>query len=368
MEARSYRLVFAVGQLSTGAARPLQPNGLSVLTDVDGAGSGDAVLISDSAGSVSAVSMFIAAADAVAFKTNTVPVTISFTSASVLPAGRRIDIVLPANYFEGPANPAVSIVMVPSVVGAVMPTATCTLATAPQCVIACVTAGSIMEARSYRLVFAVGQLSTGAARPLQPNGLSVFTTVDSFGSGLSPALFTHSIVFENVADLFSQKRTLGAVNVSFFLSNPLPAGGRITIHLPNGFFTASPQPLASVISSGDPPAVTCTLSPSSIICTTSLRAIASGVIVLRFLPATLTTGIGMSATTNAFKIETSAEAASPAAVTPAIADAKVRNMPLSPHTLAVDSHVLAFCVIIFSVMNNVTHSLDAKCEYDNERG
>jgi hypothetical protein len=105
---------------------------------------------------------------------------------------------------------------------------------------------------------------------------------------------------------------------------------------------------------------------SSIICTTSLRAIASGVIVLRFLPATLTTGIGMSATTNAFKIETSAEAASPAAVTPAIADAKVRNMPLSPHTLAVDSHVLAFCVIIFSVMNNVTHSTDARCEYDNE--
>jgi hypothetical protein len=309
-------------------------------------------LLQEIAAQLSQVSMFLAAADAVAFKTNTAPVTFSFTSANVLPAGKPINIILSANYFEGPANPAVSIVMVTPVVGVVVPTATCTLAAAPQCVIACTTAGGIMEARSYRLVFGVGQLSTGAARPLQSNGLSVSTTVDSFGSGLSPALFTHSIVFENASDLFSQKQTSGAVNVSIFLSNPLLAGGRITIHLPNGFFTASPQPLASVISSGDPPAVTCTLSPSTIICTTSLRAIASGVIVLRFSPGTLTTGIGMSATTNAFKIETSAEAASPAAVTPVIADGKVRNTILSPHKLAVDSHVLAF--IIFSVMNNLT--------------
>ncbi len=272
--------------------------------------------------------MSMAAADAVAFKTNTEPVTFAFTSARVLQAGQRITITLPANYFEGRANPFVSVVSVNPVLGVAIPNVTCTLVATPQCIITCVTAGSILEARSYRMVFGVGQLSTGPALAQQTNGLAISTTVDGVGFGASPTKKTHSIVFQNVLDMFSQKRTSGFVDVTFFPSTLLPAGGRVTIHLPNQLFTANPQPMATVLSSGDPPTVACALSASSIICTTSIRALTPGVVVLRFLPATLTTGISRSETSNLFRIETSAEAATNASVTPAIADGRVRFLVL----------------------------------------
>jgi hypothetical protein len=275
---------------------------------------------------ITQVSMSLAVADAVAFKTNAAPVTFSFTSARVLPAGQRITIALPANYFEGRANPVGTVVSVNPVAGVAMPTLTCALVTTPQCVISCVTAGSILEARSYRVVFDVEQLSTGSARAQQTNGLTISTTVDDVGVGASPTLLLCSIVFENVADLYSQKRTSGFVNVSFFVTNLLPAGGRITIHLPNGFFTASLQPSATVFCSGDAPSVSCTLFTNSIICTTSIHALRPGYVVLRFMPATLTTGISRNETRDVFKIETSSEAGPAAFVTPAIAAGRVRML------------------------------------------
>jgi hypothetical protein len=311
------------------------------------------ILLQGTQAQMSQVSMVLAAADAVAFKTNTAPVTFSFTSARVLPVGQRITIALPASYFEGRANPAVTIVSVNPVVGVIMPTATCALVTTPQCVITCVTAGHILEARSYRMVFDAGQLSTGPALAQQTNGLTISTTVDGPANGVSSAKdnFTHSIAFENISDLFSQKRTSGAVNVTFFLSTPLPAGGRITIHLPNGFFTANLQPIATIFCLGDAPTVACSLSANSIICTTFLRALTPGVVVLTFLPATLTTGISRNETSNIFRIETSSEAASVASVTPAIASGRVRihPPPSSPWLL-----------------NCITLPADGKCLYGNE--
>jgi hypothetical protein len=286
-----------------------------------------ATLIDGIRAQVSLVTMSLAAADAIAFKTNAAPVTFSFTSARVLPAGQGITISLPASYFVDRANPAVSVVNVNPVQGAVAPTATCALVVAPQCTITCLTAGSALDAAAHRLVFGAGQLSTGAARAVQATGLAISTSFDSVAFAASTAIFTHFIIFQNDFDRVSQKRTSGSVNVTFFLGLTLPAGGRITIHLPHRYFSASPEPVASVFCIGLAPIVTCALSALSITCTTSVRNLESGFVTLRFLPGTLTTGNSRNETNDSFKIEISEQAAtvvSAASVTPAIAAGRVR--------------------------------------------
>jgi hypothetical protein len=304
----------------------VQANGFTIATTVDNAGSGNTFLISGSDGSAcSAVSMSMATSDAVAFKTNAAPVTFSFTSARVLPAGQHITITLPASFFVGRETPAVMIVNVNAVNGVVAPNATCALVTAPQCVIICTTAERALEAAAHRLVFGAGQLSTGAARAVQANGFTIATTVDSVFAGSLPAIVIHSLVFQNEFDLFAHKRTSGSVNISFFNHVPLPAGGRITIHLPTGFFSGTIQPVAYVICAGDAPVVACSLFAASINCTTSVKILGNGPITLMFLPATLTTGVSRSETTDLFKIETSVDVSTAASVTPAIAPGRVRN-------------------------------------------
>ena len=306
-------------------------NGVSIQTTVDNAGSGNSAAIGNSDGTaVSAVSMTLATTDAVAFKTSTAAVTFSFTTARVLPAGQRITVTLPANYFVARTNPAVTIVIVNPGQGVVAPTATCTLASVS---ITCVTADSALEAGAHRLVFGAGQLSTGAALVAQVNGLAISTSVDNVASGFSAAIVVHSIIFENALDLFSQKRTSGAVNISFVLQTTLPAGGSITVQLPNGFFTAVAQPVASIFCSGDVPSISCALAAASITCTTSNRNLVPGLITLRFLPSTLTTGIARDVT-NELKIQTSVDAATAGSVTPAIAAGKVRM-----HTCCFELHI-----------------------------
>lgn len=288
-------------------------------------------MITNALAQVSDVSMSMATSDAVAFKTNAAPVSFSFTSARVLPAGQHITITLPASFFVGRETPAVVIVNVNASV--VAPNATCALVTAPQCVITCTTAGRALEAAAHRLVFGAGQLSTGAARAVQANGFTIATTVDSVFAGSLPAIVIHSLVFQYDFDLFAHKRTSGTVNISFFNQVPLPAGGRITIHLPTGFFSGTVQPVAYVICAGDAPAVACSLFAASINCTTSVRILGNGPITLTFLPATLTTGVSRSETTDLFKIETSADVPTTASVTPAIATGRVRNYAPLTHLL-----------------------------------
>ena len=283
-----------------------------------------AAIVQYTKGQISLVSMSLAAADAVAFKTNAAPVTFSFTSARVLPAGQQIVITLPASYFVDRANPAVLVVNANAVQGVVAPTATCALVTVPACTITCVTAGSALEAGAHRLVFGAGQLSTGAARGVQLNGLTISTTVDRSASSSAPSIFIHSILFETQSDLFAHKRTSGSVNITFYLGTVLPAGGRITIHLPNGFFVANAQPVAQLVHVGDAPLISCALSAVSIICTTSNRNLEPGFIVLRFVSGALTTGISRSETNDLFKIETSVEASTVASFTPALATGRVR--------------------------------------------
>jgi hypothetical protein len=323
--AGAHRLLFGAGQLSTGAARGVQLNGLTISSSVDNAGSGSTGLIANSDGSVmAAVSMSLAAADAVAFKTNAAPVTFSFTSARVLPAGQHVTITLPASYFVDRPNPAVLVVTVNAVQGVVAPTATCTLVTVPACTITCMTAGSALDAGAHRLVFGAGQLSTGAARGVQLNGLTISSSVDRSASSSSPSIFIHSILFESQSDLFAHKQTSGSVNISFFCRIVLPAGGRITIHLPNGFFVANSQPLAQLALVAGAPAIMCAISAVSIICTTSNRNLEPGLSILRFVSGTLTTGISRSETNDSFKIETSVEASTVASFTPALATGRVR--------------------------------------------
>jgi hypothetical protein len=140
----------------------------------------------------------------------------------------------------------------------------------------------------------------------------------------------HSIVFEDVTDLFAQKRTSGSVNVSFVLQTTLPSGGSIIILLPNGFFTATSQPIASLFCSGDAPHISCALAAASITCITANRNLAPGLITLRFLPSTLTTGNSRDVT-NELKIQTSVDPATAGSVTPAIATGKVGIFLLLAH-------------------------------------
>jgi hypothetical protein len=213
------------------------------------------------------------------------------------------------------------------------------------------TAVSALEAGAHRLVFGAGQLSTGAALASQVNGLTISTTVDSFGSGVSSGIFIHSIVFENADDLYAHKRTSGSVNVTFYLQSLLPPSGRIIVHLPDRFFVGSFQPLAVLLCSGVAPVVVCELSAAAITCTTSSRSLGAGLVTLQFLPGTLTTGVSRNGTNDSFKIETSEDAASVAAVTPHISAGRVRVLPQLQHTYfnpmqpAFLTH-LAFCCFV----------------------
>jgi hypothetical protein len=283
-----------------------------------------AAIVHCAKGQISLVSMSLTAADAVAFKTNAAPVTFSFTSARVLPAGQQITITLPASYFVDRANPAVLVVNVNAVQGVVAPTATCTLVTVPACTITCMTAGSALDAGAHRLVFGAGQLSTGAARGVQLNGLTISSTVDISASSSSPSIFIHSMLFETQSDLFANKQTSGSVNITFYLRTVLPAGGTITVFIPHGFFVANSQPVAQLVLAGVAPAITCALFAFRIFCTTSNRNLEPGLIVLRFVSGTLTTGVSRSETNDSFKIETSVEASTVASFTPALATGRVR--------------------------------------------
>jgi hypothetical protein len=185
-------MTFVAGAVTTGNSQPagiynvMTTTSSGVTIDTAAAAGGSVPAISGGGTSqppvaaVSGVSITISSADRNPLQVTTAAVTIAFTTVSVLPLAGKITFTLPANYFTAKATPAG--VLVPAAGGTATLTSTCTL-TSSALTIVCTTATADLVPGAHKIIFAAGELTTGAATAGSASGLTVSTATDMTSAG-----------------------------------------------------------------------------------------------------------------------------------------------------------------------------------------
>jgi hypothetical protein len=314
------KITFVAGELTTGAIVAASATGLTVKTSVDLVSAGASVPAL-AGPTVQSASITLAPADQKALQATTAVTTVTFTTVTSIPAAGTITITLPANYFSGKASPAA--VHVPA--SGTAATLSCAL-TANTLTIVCTTSVIAVAVGVNKITFAAGELTTGAIVAASATGLTVKTSVDLVSAGASvPALAGPTVQSASItldaADQKPTQATTAVTTVTFTTETSIPAAGTITITLPANYFSGKATPAAvHVPASGTAATLSCALTANTltIVCTTSVNAVAVGINKITFVAGELTTGAAVAASATGLTVKTSVDLVSAGALVPAL--------------------------------------------------
>jgi len=248
---------------------------------------------------------------------NTDSVTLGFTTVNAVPIGGKITIALPSKYFSAvdssKANTltgtglTATCVLTPGVTG------TSVLGIASADTVICTTAGAQVAATTaITFTFVAGAVTTGS--PQGPAAFNVATSMDQqmatpgATKDLGGITYTKvNVAFATAGDKVPGTLNTGTVTFGFRLTNPLPAGGKITIALPPKYFSAVDSTKANTLTGGA--TASCVLSAGvtgtsvlgiasadTVICTTAAAQVAAAsAITFTFIAGAVTTGTAQAA-------------------------------------------------------------------------
>ena len=234
---------FIAGAVTTGAPQAALKFNVATSTDQQLAATLDTVALGAIVPDGGLIT--IDALDRIPNQVNTKAITVSFTSVTAVPTAGKITVTVPRAYFakvdESKAN---------TLTTSATPTATCALvqATAVETKdsIICTTS-AVLAGGSIVLTFAAGTITTGGAVAALATSANVATSVDKpmaalasmtvLGGQLSAGV---DMAFTNSDDKVPGKFTSNnaTITLGFTVITAIPIGGKITITLPQRYFTA----------------------------------------------------------------------------------------------------------------------------------
>jgi hypothetical protein len=245
-------LLFAIGTATYGG--PQAQGKFNVATSQDAAfdvsgGAANAVaigatIIADTS------NMVIATADKVPFNVNTAAITVGFKVVTALPKGGKISITLPRGYFSKVDESKINTLTTPAGT-----TCTCSLTQATGVekfdTVVCTTSGTLTGAtggQSQTLTFVVGAVTTGSATAAATTTDAAKMTISTSGdlplSAEVPALGAVitggvDLAFTNADDKIPGKFSSNnnTITLGFTSVTTIPIGGKITITLPQNYFS-----------------------------------------------------------------------------------------------------------------------------------
>jgi hypothetical protein len=328
-------LTFIAGAVTTGS--PQAAADFNVATSVDRQLAANAQTAATGGQLTNGVALsFTAAADQMSGTLNTDTVTFGFKTVTSVPIGGKITIALPHKYFSA-VDSAKANTLTGTATAAtakcVLTVATSTTATvlgiAGADTVVCTTAtAAIAAGTAITFTFIAGAVTTGSPQAAVALGFNVATSVDlqlatnlatlPIGGQLSNGV---ALAFTVAADKVPGTLNTGKVTLGFTVANSVPIGGKITIALPNKYFSAVDPTKANTITGIDTSATAkCSLivatsttatvlgiaGADTVVCTTATAAIAAGTaITFTFIAGAVTTGNSQAIAT--FNVATSVD-------------------------------------------------------------
>ena len=234
---------FAIGSVTTGVPQIVATYNVATSTDIQVA-SAPATLALGSTLTGGTIA-FSVTADKVPGTVNTGTITVGFTVVTAIPTGGKITVTVPRGYFAKVDESKANTLTTPSTT-----TATCALVQATGVAttdsIVCTTSASVTAA-GQTLTFIAGAVTTGGAVLDVSSGVTIATSTD-VKSGTTPTAVALGgqfaagvdMAFTNSDDKVPGKFTSNnaTITLGFTVITAIPIGGKITITLPQRYFTA----------------------------------------------------------------------------------------------------------------------------------
>jgi hypothetical protein len=341
LSAAAQTLIFIAGAVTAGVPTA-NTEKFTISTSTDRVSSQAAVVVLGGAVTVTSDFAFAADADKIPGSVNTNKITFKFTPTTSIPVGGKITIALPPKYFRAVDSSKVN------TFGDT--TATCTLMNGVFGTkvlgidgadsVLCTTGTQASGTAETTFTFIAGAVKTGS--PQAAAKFAVATSVDLKNDAKNAAALggqitsTSAFAFATTdAVPYVTNAAAATTGMKFTIETALVVGGKFTISLPKGYFSAVDSTKSATVAGTT--TATCLLAPGTytnpadstdvliggdqVICTTAVADIASSTAIeFKFAVGQVTMGAARTALTKGVQIETSADRKGTAADAPKVGD------------------------------------------------